>query len=93
VIDTVGVQAGDFADDLEVDARVLAQQGACTIHGDASDLGDIDYTDDPWRRAFKVPAKRKSDLRAQLRKLSINQSTLFPDLGALAQDLKSRIYS
>ncbi len=77
----------------EVDPRVLAQQGACTIHGDESDLGDIDYIDDPWRRAFKVPAKRKSDLRDQLRKLSIKQSTLFPDLATLAEDLKSRNYS
>jgi FRG domain len=77
----------------EIDPRVLVQQGMCTIHGDASDLCDIDYKGKPWRRAFKVPADRKPDLRHWLRALGIHKAGLFPDLGALAEELKSRRYT
>jgi hypothetical protein len=86
----------------EIDARVFAQQGACTIHADASDLSDIDYkhppdrlalsNPQPWRRAFKVPAGKKTEIRHLLRAAGVHQATLFPDLGALAEELKSRNY-
>jgi hypothetical protein len=83
----------------EIDARVLVQQGAFTIHADAVDLANIDYSrrsDNmprvPWRSAFRVPANAKQSLIERLRSLGITQSTLFPDLGALAQDLKARQY-
>lgn len=81
----------------EIDARVFAQQGMCTIHADASDLSDIDYERNgllvkPWRRAFKVPSSKRADLWHLLRRLGIHKAALFPDLGALAEDLKSRSY-
>jgi hypothetical protein len=80
----------------EIDTRVFAQQGACTIHADASDLSDIDYGNgqevSAWRCVFRVPADRKRGLQEHLRRLSIHKATLFPDLGALAEELKGRNY-
>jgi hypothetical protein len=80
----------------EIDARVLAQQGACTIQGDATALCEIDYgttilgSDPPWRCAFRVPADKKDELRERLRLLGIHKAALFPDLSSLADELKSR---
>jgi hypothetical protein len=83
----------------EIDARVFAQQAACTIHADTSDLSDVDYSTDasgqqvvPWRRLFRVPANKKRTLQEHLRRLSIHRATLFPDLGALTEELKGRNY-
>jgi hypothetical protein len=78
--------------------RVLTQQGACTIHADTTDLSDLNYKNErvgfptPWRRVFRVPAERKSQLRELLIGLGIDRAALFPDLGNLAQDLKTRTY-
>jgi hypothetical protein len=78
----------------EVDARMFTQQGAFTIHGDAADLaGYVEHLSMPWRRKFLVPAASKPELQELLRRLAIHKSSLFPDLGALAEDLKSRPYS
>jgi hypothetical protein len=81
----------------EIDARIFAQQGACTIHADESDLAEIEYKNDKgvpwrWRRAFKIPSSAKNDLRNHLQRLSIHKGALFPDLGSLADELKSRTY-
>jgi hypothetical protein len=82
----------------EIDPRVLAQQGAFTVHSDAADLSDVEYKLDEsqqpirWRRVFKVPASKKRGLRDHLRRLSIHKATLFPDLSALAEELKMRSY-
>lgn len=80
----------------EIDPRVLVQQGAFTIHGDANDLADIDigYSDSDihpsWRRAFRVPLASKVRVRQFLREFGIYESTLFPDLSSLAKELKNR---
>jgi hypothetical protein len=74
----------------EIDARVFAQQAACTIHVDASDLSEIDCTSGAWRRAFRIPKDAKPKLRDLLRYLGISKSLLFPDLHSLADDLNSR---
>lgn len=75
----------------EIDVRVLVQQGVFTIHADASDLADIPYAqpEKPWRCAFLVPNAYKYPLRRLLERLSIHQASLFPDLGALAEWLKT----
>jgi hypothetical protein len=39
----------------EIDARVFAQQGACTIHSDASDLSDIEYKHPPNTYRMRTP--------------------------------------
>jgi hypothetical protein len=81
----------------EIDARVHVQQGMFTIHGDATDLADLGYSykdyagePPPWRRAYRIPSRNRPALRELLRSLSMHKSTLFPDLGALAEDIKSR---
>ena len=80
----------------EIDARVLVQQGAFTIHAGAQDLADVGYyyaghsQAPPWRRAFRVPRAAKPMVLHFLRELGVNESTLFPDLGALARELKAR---
>jgi hypothetical protein len=83
----------------EIDARVLVQQGFFTIHADEVDLADVHYKPfdnqrrPRWRVAFRVPAGKKDLVIERLRSLGINRSTLFPDLGALAQELKSRTFA
>jgi len=75
----------------EIDARMFAQQGAFTIHGDRADLADAaEDTSHPWKRMFRIPRESKADLSTLLLRLSIHKSSLFPDLGALAEDLKAR---
>jgi hypothetical protein len=82
----------------EIDPRILAQQGAFTIHADGADLADMPHDTRAgtksvlarWRRAFRVPKVAKQNLRRTLERLSIRKSTLFPDLAALAEDLKQR---
>lgn len=77
----------------EIDTRMFTQQGAFTIHGDATDLADIKQRSAPWRRMFRVPGRKKAELGELLRRLAIHKGSLFPDLGALAEDLKTRWYS
>ena len=81
----------------EIDARVLLQQGAFTIHSDDKDLADVDFqypghtgTPPPWRRAFRVPHGAKKQVRQFLRELGVYESTLFPDLATLAKELRNR---
>jgi hypothetical protein len=77
----------------EIDLRVLVQQGSFTIHADDTDLADLGPPPSKnWQIAFRVPNKSKDNLRELLTRLAIRQSSLFPDLGALAEDLKSRLF-
>jgi hypothetical protein len=82
----------------EIDARVLVQQGAFTVHTDGADLADVGYSYSngvdlgPWRRAFKIPAWKKNDIRELLALFGVRHSSVYPDLGALAAELKSRIF-
>lgn len=77
-----------------MDARVLAQQGSFTIHLDDTDLAEIDKTfydgsaPRRWKRKFIIPHAVKKCILFELYGLGIRKSTLFPDLGALAEDLK-----
>jgi hypothetical protein len=63
-----------------------------------SDLAEIEYKRDEeetpwrWRRAFKIPSGAKKNLQYHLQRLSIHKAALFPDLGSLADELKSRSY-
>jgi hypothetical protein len=79
----------------EIDPRVLVQQGSFTIHADAIDLADVPYvgSQTPWRIAFRVPSAEKDNILERLQSLGISLSTLFPDLAALAQELKGRHFS
>ena len=44
----------------------------------------------PWRRGFRVPSASKLQLLEVLGAIGIRKSSLFPDLGALAEDIKLR---
>src|SRR5262249_1698942 len=55
----------------EIDARMFAQQGAFTIHGDRADLADAaEDTSHPWKRMFRIPRESKADLSTLLLRLS-----------------------
>jgi hypothetical protein len=79
----------------EIDPRVLVQQGTFTIHADDTDLAEhhIRTTTGAWRVAFRIPATSKGGVLEMLRRLSITKSSLFPDLAALAEELKARRFS
>jgi len=81
-------------DAKEIDPRIFAQQGSFTIHANEYDLAGLsyDHPELPWRRAFKIPASAKPDLRNMLEYIGVRRSTLFPDLASLAEDLKSRSF-
>jgi hypothetical protein len=76
----------------ELDPRVLAQQGAFTIHSDSADLATVEEGFRQWRLAYLIPKSQKPGIRELLSYLSIHKSTLFPDLGALAEDLRTWFY-
>ena len=76
----------------EVDARVMVQQGALTIHGDDIDLATRPVAGYPWLVGFLVKHTAKAVLRENLLRLGFTRSGLFPDLGSLAHDLKHRLW-
>jgi hypothetical protein len=83
----------------EIDPRVMVQQGAFTIHADGRDLADLkrpaegDLTGlEPRHFLFgiRIDGKAKPLLLGELDSLGIVRSNLFPDLAALALDLKHK---
>jgi FRG domain-containing protein len=74
----------------EIYPRVMVQQGAFTIHADGKDMGEMAPEQKPWLIAFRIPHAAKDHLRETLRSFGISRSTLFPDLGSLADDIKRR---
>jgi hypothetical protein len=73
-----------FTGSREIDLRMLVQHAAFSIHGDRTNLVDIT----PFKLKFIVPWTAKANLREVLRSFGITKRNLFPDLGALAEDLK-----
>lgn len=70
----------------EVDIRMSVQLSAFTVHGDSRPLNSLP----DWRcfmRQLQIPKSAKPELRKQLSLLGIRESTLFPDLDHLAQQL------
>jgi hypothetical protein len=74
----------------EIDARVMVQQGAFTIHGDQTNLAVKKTGDHPRLVGFRIKREAKELLRENLRRLGITRSGLFPDLESLARDLKQK---
>lgn len=75
----------------EIDPRVVAQQATFTIHADGHDLADLAVgPSGPALQRFVVPKAAKQHLRNCLRALGLTRAGLFPDLAALAEDLKGR---
>jgi len=77
----------------EIDARVMVQQGAFTIHADATDLATRPTDKDAYLVSFRVERSAKASLRGLLQRFGITRSSLFPDLGSLALDLKNTIWA
>jgi hypothetical protein len=74
----------------EIDPRVMVQQGAFTIHGDQTNLAAKKVEGHPRLVGFRVKREAKVIFREHLRRLGITRSSLFPDLGSLAHDLKHK---
>lgn len=72
---------------VEADLRMQMQQGAFTVHASATPLNLLAESDG-WLRRFAVPADSVSALRRELRLLGYRVDYLFPDLEALAQELR-----
>jgi hypothetical protein len=75
---------------VEADPRMQMQQGAFTVHASATPLNLLAGADN-WLRRSIVPADSVSTLRRELRLLGYRADYLFPDLEALAQELRSLI--
>lgn len=79
----------------EIDPRILVQHGSFTVHSDGAPLCGMRYKLNrkgklvPWRCCFRIPAKSKAAIRATLSNFAVTKASLFPDLGALAEYLKS----
>jgi len=73
----------------------MVQQGAFTIHADATDLATrpTDSAARPYLVGFRVEHSAKASLRELLQVFGITRSSLFPDLGSLALDLKNTIWA
>lgn len=72
---------------VEVDPRMQVQQSAFTVHASLTPLNLLDGSD-RWLRRFVVPADAVAALRGELRLLGYRADSLFPDLEALAQELR-----
>ncbi len=78
----------------EIDPRILAQQGCFTLHSNGQDLANVEFKNGvQWLRGYTVPANAKPQLRKLLRSLGVIESQLFPDLGSLVNELRSRDYN
>jgi hypothetical protein len=73
----------------EIDLRMIVQQAAFTIHRDNEPLEVLD-SGRPILFKFIVPAASKPHLRLWLRLAGTSRSSLFPDLGSLAEDITDR---
>jgi hypothetical protein len=73
----------------EIDPRVMAQQGAFTIHADENNLAERRIEGYTWLVGFRIKNTAKP-IRENLSRLGITRSSLFPDLGSLAYDIKHK---
>jgi hypothetical protein len=71
----------------EVDVRMMVQQSVFTLHDTTAPVDESAGTEGIILK-FEVPAASKDDLRRQLRQSGMRRSSLFPDLGSLAQELR-----
>jgi hypothetical protein len=83
-----------FSGTREIDARVFAQHASFSIHGSKIDLAGADIArGEKWRSKYIVPAGYKKSIRAALTSLGLTKMSLFPDLSALAEELKFRSFT
>jgi hypothetical protein len=71
----------------ELDLRLLLQHGRFTLHGSDHPLDEHEKRAE-FLRKITIPAIAKQSIRRQLSWIGIRGSTLFPDLGSLARDIR-----
>lgn len=76
----------------ELDTRMLVQQSVFTLHGNATDLRNLEGLDNAIR-TYKIPKESKSNIIYELSALGIRRRSLFPDLENLSKDLKNLKFS
>ena len=74
-----------------IDARIAAQKGRFTLHGYAPE--GLHGLPAKIVRRVRVPAAAKEELFWRLKECGITETTLFPDLDALARELRCHITS
>lgn len=74
---------------FQSDMRMVAQHSRFTIHADKTDLRDVAnrLPDRLLLKQYLIPHDSKPRVRERLSEIGIKRSTLFPDLGALAETL------
>ncbi len=77
---------------VERDPRMMLQQATFTLHGNEAPVIEPEFDVEAVRR-YAIPGGSKPDLAAALRALGVARSTLFPDLEALAHDVKRITWS
>ncbi|HTW85340.1 MAG TPA: FRG domain-containing protein [Candidatus Sulfotelmatobacter sp.] len=69
-----------------IDLRMLVQQAQFTIHSEGTDLRDLPSVD--WLLyQWHIPKGSKGFLRSWLRRWGVTKGTVYPDLGAFAEEL------
>jgi hypothetical protein len=72
----------------EVDPRLMVQLSVFTLHGTDLSLNALPQSS-RFLRQWRVPASAKCTLRKELKFLGIRESSVFPDLEHLANDIAS----
>jgi hypothetical protein len=71
----------------EVDLRMLVQSGAYTIHGGSTAMDEMPQAQ-PFLVKYRVASSARRRLRQALQLMNITRSSLFPDLGNLAAEMR-----
>jgi hypothetical protein len=77
---------------FEIDERIVAQSGRFTLHSCEQAIESLDDKDQ-YLRKFLIPTSLKPMIRQRLKDLGIQRWGLFPDLQALATDLKDHEFT
>jgi hypothetical protein len=70
--------------------RIVAQSGAFLLFGDNADFANDPKGEGIHKRTMKIPADTKPEIRRQLDRLNINESTVYPSLERSAKYLSDR---
>lgn len=71
---------------FEIDPRMMAQQSMMTLHGSRQPMDKLNGADQ-FLQKLVVPASAKPKIRRVLEQIGIRESSLFPDLEHLANDV------
>jgi hypothetical protein len=77
---------------FEIDERIVAQSGRFTLHSCEQAIESLEDKDQ-YLRKFLIPTSLKPKIRQRLKDLGIQRWGLFPDLQALATDLKDHEFT